>query len=96
MTFSRPSSRRNWRIASRNGRDSMSPTVPPISQITTSASDAWATRRIRSLISFVMCGMTWTVEPRYSPLRSLRMTAYQIEPDVWLALRERFSSTNRS
>ena len=34
--FSRPTSWRNWRIASRNGSDSMSPTVPPISMITTS------------------------------------------------------------
>ena len=38
MTFSGPTSRRNWRIASRNGSDSMSPTVPPISEMTTSAS----------------------------------------------------------
>ncbi len=37
--FSRPSSCRSWRIASRNGSDSISPTVPPISQITTSAGD---------------------------------------------------------
>ena len=74
----------------------MSPTVPPISEMTTSASLTSATRRIRSLISFVMCGITWTVEPRYSPLRSLRMTAYQIDPEVWFAFRERFSSTNRS
>ena len=51
---------------------------------------------MRSLISFVMCGITWTVEPRYSPLRSLRRTAYQIEPEVWFAFRERFSSTKRS
>jgi hypothetical protein len=40
--------------------------------------------------------MTWTVEPRYSPLRSLRSTAYQTEPDVWFAFRDRFSSMNRS
>jgi len=26
------------------------------------------------LISSVMCGITWTVEPRYSPRRSLVMT----------------------
>jgi len=26
----------------------------------------------------------------------LRITWYQIDPDVWFALRERFSSTNRS
>ena len=58
----------------------MSPTVPPTSLITTSVGVASDARRIRSLISFVMCGITWTVEPRYSPLRSLRSTAYQIEP----------------
>ena len=38
MTFLRPMSLRNWRMASRNGRLSMSPTVPPISVITTSTS----------------------------------------------------------
>ena len=32
----RPCSRRIWRMASRNGSDSMSPTVPPISTIATS------------------------------------------------------------
>jgi len=74
----------------------MSPTVPPISVITTSVGVASDARRMRSLISFVMCGMTWTVEPRYSPLRSLRSTAYQTEPDVWFAFRDRFSSMNRS
>ena len=40
----------------------MSPTVPPISTITTSAS--FATARIEALISSVMCGITWTVRPR--------------------------------
>ena len=74
----------------------MSPTVPPISLMTTSAVDASAALRIRSLISFVMCGITCTVAPRYSPLRSLRSTASQIAPAVWLALRERFSSMKRS
>ena len=74
----------------------MSPTVPPISLITTSVGVASDARRMRSLISFVMCGITWTVEPRYSPFRSLRRTAYQIDPDVWFAFRDRFSSTNRS
>ena len=40
----------------------MSPTVPPISVITTS----WfgASRRIAALISSVMCGITCTVAPR--------------------------------
>ena len=74
----------------------MSPTVPPISLITTSVGVASDARRMRSLISFVMCGITWTVEPRYSPLRSLRSTEYQIEPEVWFAFRERFSSMKRS
>ena len=64
MTRSLPSSTWNWRRASRNGSDSMSPTVPPISVITMSTSSAWATRRMRFLISSVMCGITWTVPPR--------------------------------
>jgi hypothetical protein len=34
--FSGPRSVRTWRIASRNGSDSMSPTVPPISTSATS------------------------------------------------------------
>ena len=70
---SRPISCRIWRIASRNGCDSMSPTVPPTSVITTSTSGP-AISRIRDLISLVMCGMTWTVSPRYSPRRSLAIT----------------------
>ena len=72
--LSRPTSWRNWRMASRNGSDSMSPTVPPISVMTTS----WpgAVRRMAFLISSVMCGMTCTVEPRYSPRRSLVMTVW--------------------
>lgn len=37
ITFSLPTSLLTWRIASRNGVDSISPTVPPISVITTSA-----------------------------------------------------------
>ncbi len=75
MTLSRPIWLRNWRIASRNGRLSMSPTVPPISVMTTSTSPELATRWMRDLISSVTCGITCTVEPRYSPLRSLRMMA---------------------
>ena len=76
-TFSRPTSLRNWRMASRNGRLSMSPTVPPTSTIATSApSAARRARRMRSLISLVMWGMTCTVLPRYSPRRSLAITAW--------------------
>ena len=62
IAFPRPTSLRNWRIASRNGRDSMSPTVPPISTMTTSLSAE--TRRMQSLISSVTWGITWTVLPR--------------------------------
>ena len=50
-------------MASRNGSDSMSPTVPPTSVITTSTSGP-PMSMIRVLISLVMCGMTWTVSPR--------------------------------
>ncbi len=71
---SRPTSCRTCRAASRNGSDSMSPTVPPTSVMTTSTSGP-PSARMRSLISLVMCGMTWTVSPRYSPRRSLAMTA---------------------
>ena len=63
-TFVRPTSLRIWRMASRKGSDSMSPTVPPTSTMTTSARPSRATRPMRSLISLVMCGMTWTVPPR--------------------------------
>ena len=62
-TFWRPASRRNCRMASRNGRISMSPTVPPTSVITTSTSSL-ASRAMRRLISSVTWGMTCTVRPR--------------------------------
>ena len=51
----------------------MSPTVPPTSVMTTSTSGL-AMARMRALISLVMCGMTCTVSPRYSPRRSLAIT----------------------
>ena len=60
----RPSSLRIWRIASRNGWPSMSPTVPPTSRITTSAPESRPMPRMRSLISFVTWGMGWMVRPR--------------------------------
>jgi len=60
--LSRPRSWRIWRMASRKGRDSMSPTVPPISTMRTSQSAA--TLRMAFLISLVTWGMTWTVLPR--------------------------------
>jgi hypothetical protein len=37
--------------------------------------EALGAARMRALISSVMCGMTCTVAPRYSPRRSLAMTA---------------------
>ena len=40
----------------------MSPTVPPISVITTSRFGA--SLRTAPLIASVMCGITWTVAPR--------------------------------
>ncbi len=72
IAFVAPTSNRSWRIASRNGSDSMSPTVPPTSTISTSCPFAHST--IRLLISSVTCGMTCTVPPRYSPRRSFWMT----------------------
>ncbi len=63
--FTDDSSRRSWRIASKKGRLSMSPTVPPISTIATStAFFPFVTASIRLLISSVTWGMTWTVRPR--------------------------------
>ena len=62
MQLSLPFSCRICRIASRNGSDSMSPTVPPISTITTSTSSE--TLRTADLISLVTCGITCTVLPR--------------------------------
>jgi hypothetical protein len=60
----RPCSRANSRMASRNGSPSMSPVVPPISVMSTSALDAAVTSLMRFWISSVTCGMTWTVLPR--------------------------------
>ena len=63
-TLSRPKSLRIWRIASKNGKDSISPVVPPISVITTSASLDSPASNTRDLISFVTWGITWTVPPK--------------------------------
>ncbi|MCY1461423.1 hypothetical protein D9M71_790800 [compost metagenome] len=93
----RPMSCRTWRADSRNGWDSMSPTVPPISVMMTSGAFLpSAGRRMRRLISSVMCGITWTVSPRYSPRRSLAMTVEYTWPVVTLAEPSRFSSRKRS
>ena len=45
-------------MASKNGKDSISPTVPPISVMTTSASLTFAASINRALISLVTWGMT--------------------------------------
>ena len=53
-----PNSHRNCRTASMKGKDSMSPTVPPISVITTSYSPLLPNNLMFRLISSVICGMT--------------------------------------
>ena len=94
-TLSRPRSWRTCRAASRKGCDSMSPTVPPISVMTTSTSSpAW--ERIDSLIASVMWGITCTVSPRYSPRRSRAITVEYTCPVVTFAWAVRSSSRNRS
>jgi len=72
-TFWGPKSTLNCLMASRKGRLSMSPTVPPTSTIATST--PLPKPLILSLISSVICGITWTVSPRYSPRLSFCMTA---------------------
>jgi hypothetical protein len=60
--FSRPTSLRIWRIASRNGSDSMSPTGA--ADLDDQHVDALGRGWIAALISSVTCGITWTVPPR--------------------------------
>jgi hypothetical protein len=78
----------------------MSPTVPPISVMMTSGAPPGAPdvacARIRALISSVMCGITWTVSPRYSPRRSLAMTVEYTWPVVTFAVRSSSTSRKRS
>ena len=76
MQFSRPSSHRNWRTASIYGKDSISPTVPPISVITISCSPLFPKSCIRAFISFVICGITCTVFPKKSPRLSFSITLW--------------------
>ena len=59
-----PISFENCLIASTNGKLSISPTIPPISQITKSSFEV--SYLINSLILSVICGITCTVFPRYS------------------------------
>ncbi len=53
-TWPRGRSLPSWRIASKNGRPSMSPTVPPIS--TSTKSTPSLPSRTKSLIALVTCG----------------------------------------
>ena len=73
----------NCLIASTNGRLSISPTIPPISQITKSSLDESCL--INCFMRSVICGITWTVFPRYSPLRSFFKTSLYILPVVILS-----------
>ena len=73
----------------------MSPTVPPTSVMTTSTPGS-PISRMRRLISLVMCGITCTVSPRYSPRRSLAMTVEYTCPVVTFAEPCRSVSRNRS
>ena len=57
--FDLPLSFENCLMASKKGKLSMSPTVPPISQITKSS--FVISFFINSLILSVTCGITWTV-----------------------------------
>ena len=57
-----PTSLENCLIASKKGKLSISPTVPPISQITKSS--LLISPLIKSFILSVICGITWTVLPR--------------------------------
>src|SRR5258708_1694798 len=70
--FSAPSSSRIWRIASRKGSDSISPTVPPISTIPTST--ASETFLIVALISSV-AGRLGVFEPFIEPRIRARFRA---------------------
>lgn len=74
MALPLPASRPICRMASMKGWPSISPMVPPISVISTSAPVRSARARMLPFISSVMCGMVWTVLPRYSPRRSFWMT----------------------
>ena len=76
-TFLRPSSWRTWRADSMNGwRLDVADRAADLGDdhVGLRAVVGLACRRMRRLISSVMCGMTCTVSPRYSPRRSLAIT----------------------
>ena len=60
--FSLPRSFLSCLIASRKGSPSISPTVPPISHKTTSSFFVLSVTKF--FISFVTCGIIWTVAPK--------------------------------
>ncbi len=81
--FFLPISFENCLIASTNGKLSMSPMVPPISQITKSS--FLISLLINSFIRSVTLGITCTVFPNYFPLRSFFKTSLYICPVVILS-----------
>src|SRR5699024_6287968 len=96
ITWSRPISLLICRIASKKGKDSISPTVPPISVITTSAFVSSPALYTCCLISFVTWGITCTVAPLYLPFRSLFITLEYTFPVVILLNLFKLISINRS
>ena len=83
--LSYPNSLLTCLMASKNGRDSISPTVPPISTIHTSVSLlALKASYILFLISLVICGIIWIVAPKNSPFLSLSKTVVYTFPLVTL------------
>ena len=82
--FCSPTSRASCRNASRNGRLSMSPTVPPHSTTMMSSFSPSAIFLRFSFIASVTWGIIWTHWPRYLPSRSARMTSMYILPVVML------------
>ena len=96
ITFSGPTSRRNWR-----NRFEERQRLDVADRAADLGDDDVGRRSPRprarcALSSFVMCGITCTVAPRNSPLRSLRRTVSQTAPALCEEFRERFSSTKRS
>ena len=81
ITFS---SNRICLIASKNGKLSISPTVPPHSIIVISPPNFSEVDLILCFISSVIWGIIWTHWPKYFPLLSFRSTLSYICPVVKL------------
>ncbi len=73
--FEWPSSSSICLNASRNGKLSMSPTVPPHSTTKMSSFSSFATLHTAFFIASVTCGIIWTHWPKYFPSRSALMTS---------------------